>query len=100
MITADLLHWSSHDQENALFCPAMVQMTAKDGILEGYLCATFLLAAQDMVEIRFLFVAQQQDLAAVIAHDEDCRILWPFSKQQGKSHIDTRVNVGKSHETK
>ena len=75
-------------------------MATKDGILEGYLCAAFLLAAQDMVEIRFLFMTQQQDLTAVIAHDEDCRILWPFSKQQGKSHIDTRVNVGKSHETK
>ena len=97
MIAADFLHWSSHHQKNTTLLTMAIQMATKNGILEGYLSPAFLLAAQDMVEIRFLFMAQQQDLATVIAHDENCRIVWPFSRQQCESHIDAWIDVSKSH---
>ena len=59
-----------------------------------------MLTAQNIIEVRFLFMAKQQNLTAVITHEEHRCIIRPVSRQQGKCHIDTGIDIGKSHEAK
>ena len=47
-----------------------IQMSTKNVILKNDSLSLLLLAAQNIIEIRFLLMAEQQNLTAVITHEE------------------------------